>query len=352
MVSRQEDESSAGDAVSQFSSTPPVASVPTWCPGLLGAVVDQVASGRGRSRAVANHEPVQTRWNIGQELLAREASEGRCSKVVTRLSADLRDRLPEARGFCPRNLRYMKSFAAAWPEPAMLRTPSATLSWSHHVLLLDKVSEEETRRWYLKAAAANGWPHRELAHQIATRLHERAGKARSNFQAALPPSSPELVQEATSDPYIFDFLAMSEKRSERELESQLMQHVECFLLQLGQGFAFVGRQMCLDIAGDEFFPDLLFYNFKLRRFVVVELKATKHEPGYLGQPGDEPTIGLLLCKTKNAVVAKYARRGYKSPIGVAVWATGLGESLPAELAGGLPTIDELEAELSQHDTED
>ena len=253
----------------------------------------------------------------------------------------------------------MKTFAAAWPDFEMLQTPSATLPWSHHVLLLDKTTDQSTRAWYVRTAADQGWSYRHLEHQIDTRLHERAGQATSNFKATLPPSSADLAQDATRDPYIFDFLSMTGRRNERELESQLVSHVERFLLELGRGFAFVGRQMRLDIAGDEFFPDLLFYNFRLRRFVVVELKATKFEPGFLGQlgmymsavddllaqPGDAPTIGLLLCKTKNAVVAEYALRGYNSPIGVAEWATELEESMPAELAGGLPTIDELEAEM-------
>lgn len=185
------------------------------------------------------------------------------------------------------------------------------------------------------------------------------GKATTNFQATLPPSSSELAQAALKDPYIFDFLGMTGKRDERELESRLMAHVQRFLLELGRGFAFVGRQMRLEVAGDEFIPDLVFYNFVLRRFVVVGLKAPSFEPGFLGQlgmymsavddllaqAGDEPTIGLLLCKTKNSVIAEYALRGFNSPIGVAEWANELSESLPSELANGLPTIDEIEVEL-------
>jgi predicted nuclease of restriction endonuclease-like (RecB) superfamily len=346
---------------SGFEVVPSGASTPRWYPELLNAVVDQVESGRFRAAASANHEMVATYWAIGKELLRRESDEGWGAKVVTRLSADLRDRFPEVRGFSPRNLRYMKSLAAAWPDLAMLQTASATLPWSHHVLLLDKISDESARLWYARQAASEGWSRNVLAVQIESRLHERAGKATSNFHTTLPPSSSVLAQEAMKDPYVFDFLDMTATSNERDLERQLIDHVERFLLELGRGFAFVGRQMRLDVGGDEFFPDLLFYNFRLRRFVVIELKAGKFEPGHLGQlgmymsavddllahPDDEPTIGLLLCKTKNAVVAEYALRGYHSPIGVAEWATELETSMPADLAPGLPTIDELEAELAE-----
>lgn len=360
MVSERADRASADDSVAKFASTPALSNVPPWYPEFLDSVSERVLSGRTRTISAANQQLVLTYWGIGRELLTRETSEGWGAKVVARLSADLRDRFPGARGFSPRNLRYMKSFAAAWPDEAMLQAPLATLPWYHHIALLEKLDSAETRTWYASKALDEGWSRDTLVQQIETRLHERVGKATTNFTATLPPSASELAQEATGDLYVFDFLGMTDERNERELESKLMAHVERFLLELGRGFAFVGRQMRLDIAGDEFIPDLLFYNFKLRRFVVIELKATKFEPGFLGtlgmymsavddllaQPGDEPTIGLLLCKAKNAVVAEYALRGYKSPIGVAEWATELNESLPADLAGGLPTIDELEAELA------
>lgn len=344
----------------EFGSTPARSSLPVWYPDLLDTVTSHVETGRFRAATAANVELISTYWAIGRDLLDRELEEGWGTKVVTRLSADLKERFPDVRGFSPRNLRYMKSFAAAWPDQAILQTASATLPWSHHTLLLDKTADSDTRLWYFHTAISEGWSHRTLERQIRNRVHERAGKATSNFEATLPPSSSELAQGATKDPYLFDFLELTAQSNEQSLERQLIQHVERFLLELGRGFAFVGRQMRLDIAGDEFFPDLLFYNFKLRRFVVVELKAGKFEPGHLGQlgmymsavddllahPDDEPTIGLLLCKTKNAVVAEYAVRGYHSPIGVAEWATELETSMPTDLAPGLPTIDELESELA------
>lgn len=348
-----------GSSSAEFSNAPARSSVPQWYGDLLTAVSTRIETGQARTISAVNQGLIHTYWGIGAELLARETEEGWGARVVTRLSSDLKERFPDARGYSPRNLRYMKAFAAAWPDMAMLQTLSATLPWSHHTLLLDKFSDSQTRLWYVQQAAENGWSHRTLERQIETRLHERAGKAVTNFQDRLPESAATLAQESIKDPYIFDFLSLGNQRNERDIENQLVKHVEHFLLELGRGFAFVGRQMRLDIAGDEFFPDLLFYNFKLRRFVVIELKVTKFEPGHLGQlgmymsavddllaqPDDEPTIGLLLCKTKNEVVAEYALRGFKSPIGVAEWATEIKDSLPAELATGLPTIEELESEL-------
>jgi predicted nuclease of restriction endonuclease-like (RecB) superfamily len=345
-----------------FESTPAKSSMPNWYPELLASVAQEIDTGRSRAVSAANQELIHAYWRIGCELLARESQEGWGSKVVTRLSADLRDRFPEARGFSPRNLRYMKSFAAAWQDFAMLQTVSATLPWSHHVLLLEKLAEPEERLWYMSGAVAEGWSHSVLGHQIETKLRERSGKGINNFQSALPPSGSDLAQQSFKDPYVFDFVSMTGERNERELEGQLVLHVENFLLELGQGFAFVGRQYRLTIGEDEFFADLLFYNFKLRCFVVVELKATAFKPEYLGQinmymsavddllthADDQPTIGLLLCKTKNNVVAEYSLRGFSKPIGIAEWESQIVKSLPEEFASTLPSISELEAELS-HD---
>ncbi|MGG5171409.1 PDDEXK nuclease domain-containing protein [Pseudarthrobacter sp. J1738] len=348
-----------------FEATPTKSGMPHWYPELLASVAQQVDAGRSRAVSAANQELVSAYWNIGRELVIRETQEGWGAKVVTLLSADLRDKYPDARGFSPRNLRYMKSFAAAWPEFAMLQTLSATLPWSHHVLLIEKVSAPEDRLWYIHRTIDEGWSHSVLAHQIETKLLERSGKAVTNFNATLPSSESELAQQSFKDPYVFDFLSMTDGRNERELENQLIQHVEKFLLELGQGFAFVGRQVRLSIGNDEFFTDLLFYNFKLRCFVVVELKATAFKPEYLGQinmymsavddllahTDDQPTIGLLLCKTKNNVVAEYSLRGFSKPIGIAEWESQIVRSLPSEFASTLPSIEAIEAELSQDITD-
>ena len=334
--------------------------MPEWYPELLVAVSTQISTGRSRAALAANREMLLSYWTIGRELADRESAEGWGAKVVTRLSADVRSAFPDAKGFSPRNLRYMKSFAQAWPDFPMVQQAVATLPWGHNVLLIDKLSDPGTRLWYASAAVERGWSRNVLAHHIDTRLHERSGRAITNFKATLPPSESDLAEQSFKDPYIFDFLALTEKRDERGLENQLILHVEKFLLELGQGFAFVGRQVRLTVGDDEFYADLLFYNFRLRCFVVVELKAAAFKPEYVGQinmymsaiddllahPEDRPTIGLLLCKTKNNVVAEYSLQGFSKPIGVAEWESEIVKSLPAEFVSTLPSISEIEAELS------
>ena len=234
------------------------------------------------------------------------------------------------------------------------------MPWYHQLALLDKLGDAPTRLWYAQRALEEGWSRTILAHQIDNRLHERSGKAISNFGDVLPPEDSDMVQQATKDPYLFDFLGVTEPKLERDLERKLLEHVSEFLLELGEGFALVGRQVRLTLGGDEFFCDLLFYHLKLRRYVVVELKADAFKAEFVGKLGmyfaavddllaredEKPTIGLLLCKSKNSVVAEYALRDHRAPIGVAEWTNRITESLPPELAADLPSIETLEAELS------
>ena len=346
--------------VASFESTPAKSSMPDWYPELLASVSKHVSSGRSRAISAGNREMLLSYWSIGSELVKRESVQGWGSRVVTRLSADIQSVFPEARGFSPRNLRYMKSFAQAWPGLPMLQQAVATLPWGHHVVLIDKLEDPDTRLWYAAAAVEHGWSRAMLIHHIETGFHKRPGGAVTNLEATLPPSGSDLAQQSLKDPYIFDFLSLTEKYTERELEDQLVEHIEKFLLELGQGFAFVGRQVRLEIAGDEFFADLLFYHLTLRCYVVIELKAVKFDPGYLGQLGmymaavddllahddDKPTIGLLLCKSKNDLVVEYALRSSSAPMGVSDWKAQIVESLPEELASSLPSVEELEAELS------
>lgn len=355
-----QENTSASDDVVRFASSPPAVGLPAWYPLPLVSISNRISQGQGQAALAVNQELLSTYWHIGRDILDRQLQQGWGSKVIDRLSTDLRERYPEAKGYSPRNLKYMRTFAEAWSSEAIVQQPVAQLLWGHNLVLLEKLSEESTRIWYAQAALAEGWSRNHLVRQIETRLHERSGQTTSNLNTVLPPSTSSAVQEATKDPYVFDFLELTESHNGRELEDQLLQHVERFLLELGRGFAFVGRQLRLDVAGDEIFPDLLFYNFVLRRFVVIELKVGKFEPGHLGQlgmcmsavddllaqSGDEPTIGLLLCKTKNSVVAEYALRCFKSPIGVAEWATEIKDSLPDDVSRTLPSISELEAELT------
>lgn len=343
-----------------IGDVPAGTSLPDWYPDLLDSVSAHIAQGRQRAVRAANAELLATYWSIGREILDRQQRQGWGAKVIDRLSADLKARFPGARGYSPRNLKYMRSFAAAWPNSEIVQGSLAQLPWYHHVALLDKLDDQLTRQWYAAEAVENGWSRDILALHIESRLHERAGKAITNFATTLPPADSDLAQQATRDPYLFDFLGTAETHRERELEQALIDHVGRFLLEMGQGFAFVGRQVRLELGGEEFFCDLLFYHLRLRRFVVLELKAVKFEPAFLGQlgmymaavddllahPDDQPTIGLLLCKTKNDVTAEYGLRSIGVPIGVAEWTNAITTTLPTELASTLPTIEELESELA------
>lgn len=344
-----------------FESAPPASSMPDWYPELLASVSRRVTTGRSKAVIAANQELLVSYLEIGRAILERQSLEGWGAKVIDRLSVDLRGQFPDATGFSPRNLKYMRAFAAAWEGEAIVQQPVAQLPWGHNVVLLEKLNDRETRLWYAAAAVEFGWSRNVLVHHIDTKRMERTGKAVNNFKTTLPPADSDLVGQQFHDPYVFNFVAMTDRRNERELENQLMEHIQKFLLELGQGFAFVGRQVRLTIGDDEFFVDLLFYNFKLRCFVVVELKATAFKPEYLGQinmymsavddllihADDQPTIGLLLCKTKNNVVAEYSLRGFSKPMGIAEWESEIVKSLPEEFTSTLPSISELEAELSQ-----
>ena len=278
--------------------------------------------------------------------------------MIERLAGDLRAAFPEMKGFSSRNLKYMRAFAEAWPDGELVQAVLAQLPWYHQLALLDKLPGPETRRWYASKAIEHNWSRNILVMQIESRLMERSGTAVTNFALTLPKPESDLARESLKDPYRFDFLGLTEEAQEREIEGALVKHVTDFLLELGAGFAFVGRQVLLDVGGDEFFIDLLFYHLKLRCYVVIELKAGKFKPEHLGQlsfylttvdaqvkhPDDGATIGLLLCKSKNKVVAEYAMRDKSQPLGVAEYQ--LVESLPPELQTSLPSIEQIERELA------
>lgn len=323
----------------------------------LSELKTRIHSAQQRATLAVNRELVLLYWQIGRDILARQAEQGWGAKVIERLAHDLRTAFPEMKGFSPRNLKYMRAFAEAWPEPAFVQEVLAQLPWYHQLALLDKLPGPETRRWYAAQAIEHNWSRNVLVMQIETRLLERSGAAVTNFPASLPKPQSDLARESLKDPYRLDFLGLTEEAQERDIEHALVKHVTEFLLELGAGFAFVGRQVMLDVGGDEFFIDLLFYHLKLRCYVVIELKAGKFKPEHLGQLGfyltavdrqvksehDNPTIGLLLCKSKNKVVAEYALGDKTQPMGIAEYK--LLESLPAELQTSLPSIEQIEREL-------
>lgn len=316
---------------------------------------------RERIQAVlsANSALVLMYWDIGQAILERQRREGWGAKVIDRLSHDLKTAFPDMTGFSPRNLKYMRKFAESWPERAIVQRTVAQIPWRSNLTLLDKLSDPELRLWYAEKTLELGLGKDMLAIQIQTRLHERQGKAINNFQIALPPADSDMAAQIFKDPYVFDFLGTADPRREAELEQKLIDHIQRFLLELGQGFAFVGRQVPLEVGGNDFSLDLLFYHLKLRCYVVIELKAGKFEPGHVGQlnfylnvvddllrhPDDKPSIGLLLVKDKDQMVVEYALTGFGKPIGVAQWERQITQSLPDELKSSLPTVEEIEAEL-------
>lgn len=296
-------------------------------------------------------------WQIGQDILQRQTEQGWGAKVIERLVHDLRTAFPDMKGFSPRNLKYMRAFAQAWPDASFVQEVLAQLPWYHQLALLDKLSSPEARGWYAARAIEHGWSRNVLVMQIETKLLERNGQAVTNFDTRLPAPQSDLARESLKDPYRFDFLGLTEEAQERAIENALVKHVTEFLLELGAGFAFVGRQVLLNVGGEEFFIDLLFYHLKLRCYVVIELKGGAFRPEHLGQLGfylttvdrqvkheqDNPTIGLLLCKSKNKVVAEYALGDKTQPMGIAEYK--LLESLPEELQTSLPSIEQIEREL-------
>jgi predicted nuclease of restriction endonuclease-like (RecB) superfamily len=279
--------------------------------------------------------------------------------VVERLAKDLRAEFPEMEGFSSRNLKYMRAFAVAYSEAEFVQQVVAQIPWGHNLLLLNKLRQPELREWYARKTLEHGWSRAVLSAQIQTKVHAREGKALTNFKQTLPSPQSDLAQQALKDPYTFDFLSLSTEARERELEQGLVDHIQKFLLELGVGFAFVGRQVHLEIGGEDYFIDLLFYHLKLRCFVVIDLKMEPFKPEFAGKMNfylsavddrmrnsqDQPSIGLLLCRDKNHITVEYALRHLAKPIGVAQWRTRLVDSLPKKLEGALPSVKELEKEL-------
>lgn len=319
----------------------------------------RIQGARHRALLAANEEQIRLYHDIGREILDRQSRQGWGAKVIDQLSADLRAAFPEMKGFSTRNLKYMKQFAGCCPEGRIGQQPAAQLPWFHIITVLTKLSDPALREWYAREALQGGWPRDTLTSQIKSQLHLRQGAAVNNFAQRLPRPEAGLATEILKDPYHFDFLGLGEEAHEKDIEGALVRHVTRFLLELGAGFAFVGRQFRLEVGGDEFFIDLLFYHVRLKCYVVVELKAHAFKPEHAGQlnfylatvdaqlkaTDDKPTIGLLLCRSRNRLVAEYSLSGIDKPIGVAEYQ--LVRSLPAPLDTSLPSIEEIEAELSR-----
>lgn len=334
--------------------------VPSDYAATLAQLKARIQQERVRVVLSANRALVQLYWDIGRVVLVREQAEGWGAKVITRLAEDLSRSFPDMRGFSPRNLRYMRAFADAWPDPEVVQQVVAQIPWGQNLVLMERLRDPAVRVWYAQRVLEQGWSRSVLGMQIDGQAWERSGKAVTNFSHTLPPPASDLAAQVFKDPYLFDFLGTADPRREAEVERALVQHVQQFLLELGIGFAFVGRQVRIEVGDKDFYVDLLFYHLGLRCFVVIELKAVPFEPAFTGQlsfylaaiddrmrhPTDGPTIGLLLCRGKDRLEVEYALRGLKQPVGVADWQAELVRSLPDDLRGSLPTVEELEAELA------
>ena len=337
---------------------PDIVPLPADYAAWLAELKTRIHTAQQRAALAVNRELVLLYWQIGRDILARQIREGWGAKVIERLAQDLRNAFPDMKGFSRANLMYMRAFAEAWPDGEIVQQAVGQLPWGHNLVLLTKLKTTQQRLAYAQRAVEHGWSRNVLTIHIERRRLERAGQAVTNFDLRLPAPQSDLAREALKDPYLFDFLGVSDEAGERAIEHALVKHVTEFLLELGAGFAFVGRQVLLDVGGDEFFIDLLFYHLKLRCYVVIELKGGKFKPEHLGQLGfyltamdrqvksehDNPTIGLLLCKSKNKIVAEYALGDKSQPMGIAEYK--LLDSLPAELQTSLPSIEAIERALA------
>ena len=324
----------------------------------LTALKTRIAGARSRAVLAANAEQIRLYHDLGREILERQGREGWGAKVINHLSTDLRAAFPDMKGLSSSNLKYMKHFAQECPDRLFGQQPADQLPWFHIVTLITNIPDPAVRAWYAQEAIAQSWSRDLLTTQIRSRLHLRQGAALTNFERRLPATQAGLADAVLKDPYHFDFLGLGDEAHEQDIERALVRHITRFLLELGSGFAFLGRQVRLEVDGDEFFIDLLFYHTRLKCHVVVELKATAFKPEHAGQlnfylaavdaqvksPDDRPTIGLLLCKTKKRLVAEYALSGMDKPIGIAEYQ--LVKALPEPLDTCLPSIEAIEAELS------
>jgi predicted nuclease of restriction endonuclease-like (RecB) superfamily len=330
----------------------------------LRSLKDRIRQAQIRAALSVNSELVLLYWTIGREILTRQQEAGWGGKVIDRLAKDLKQAFPEMQGFSSRSLKYMRSFAEAYPDLSIVQEVLAQITWYHNLALLEKTKSSEERLWYAKQTVINGWSRNILVLQIESGLFQRMGGAVTNFDRVLPKSQSDLARQLMKDPYCFEFLDLNHEAEERALERGLIEHIRDFLLELGMGFAFLGSQYPIVVSNKDYRLDLLFYHTHLHCYVVIDLKMGEFEPEYSGKmnfyvtavdkllrrSGDEPTIGLIICKSKDKTIVEYALNDMQKPIGVSTFQ--LKKNLPAELQDSLPTIEQLEIEVSTLKTRD
>lgn len=335
---------------------------------IFSEIKQHIQESQIKAAIAANRELTLLYWAIGKQISEAQDKSGGGTNFIEKLAHDLQADFPGIAGFSRSNLFRMKAFFDAYAKSRTAvrqieNLPIFSIPWGHNVILLEKIKGIEERLWYTQKAIENGWSRSMLESWIESDLYSRQGKAITNFQAKLPKPYSDLAHQSLKDPYLFDFLTLHEEHAEQEMEQGLIDHIQKFLLELGQGFAFVGRQVHLHIGKKDYYIDLLFYHLNLRCFIIVELKAREFDPrdtGQIGfylsavdnemkQPTDKPTIGLILCKGKDSVTVEYALQASSKPIGVASYQTKIVESLPKDLKGSLPTVKEIEAELEKQE---
>jgi len=359
---------------------------------LLRDIKARIRQAQIKATLSANAEMVTMYWDIGRMIQERQDHEGWGTAVIPRLSRDIRNELPEEKGFSERNVKRMLRFYREYPNLLLIMPQAVTqlqqaenkddlkvpqsvaqlpennqsvilqrllpqIPWGHTILLIERIKDLSSRLWHMEQIILNGWSRDTLALMIKSGVYERQGKSINNFEFTLPDPQSDLARQSLKDPFIFDFLTLTEPFNERELETELIKHLEKFLIELGAGFAFVGRQYRMEISDKDYYIDLLFYHLKLRCYIVIELKKGDFKPEYAGKmnfycsavddlikdPNDQPTIGLILCQTKDRILAEYALRDVHKPIGVSEYE--LTRALPENLKSSLPSIEEIEAEL-------
>ncbi len=360
---------------------------------IISRLKEKIKQARLQAAVIVNKQLIDLFWEIGNTILQQQKKEGWGTKIIDRLAADLKSEFPDMKGLSARNIKYMRAFAEAYPNfvivqpavalsqsvdkelpefvqvplaqtgpssnPLIMQVALAQLTWYHHITLLDKIKEPEIRNFYIQKTAENGWSRNVMVHQIESGLHKRQGALTNNFKLTLPAYDSELATQLFKDPYQFEFLMLGEEAKERDLENALMNHITKLLLELGDGFAFMGRQKKFEAGGKDYFIDLLFYHTKLRRHIIIELKIGEFEPEFVSKMNlylgladdnlkgefDEPAIGLILCKTNNKIIAEYALRDTSKPIGIAEYK--IAQMLPDNIKGELPSIEVIEQRMDE-----
>lgn len=324
---------------------------------LLEGLKQRIRQAQVKAALAVNRELILLYWQLGKEILMRQDQQGWGSKVIDRLSADLKREFPDVKGFSPRNLKYMRAFAEAYPDVAIVQQAAAQIPWTHNCVLLDKVKDLQERLWYIEQVMKYGWSRNVMTLHIEGDLYHQPGEAITNFEQTLPTPDSDLATQLIKDPYNFDFLTLSKEARESELEKALVAHIRDFLLELGVGFAFMGSQYPIYVDGKEYFLDLLFYHTHLHAYVVIDLQMGEFEPefsgkmnfyvsavdAYMKREGDNRTIGMILCRNKQQTTVEFALQDLEKPIGVSTYR--LQEDLPESMQGALPSPERLQREM-------